>query len=100
MLLSTELQRSTREREREDLVKTALADIDRLAAAPGEALREALKAQVKRLARTNVEVYGAIYVKTDGKRLITAFRIEEGSETEKWFYFEYVFTASGELVLA
>ncbi|QGW83407.1 hypothetical protein [Variovorax paradoxus] len=46
---------------------------------------------MKQLARSNVEVYGAIYLKTDGKRLITAFRIEAKSEIEKWFYFRYRF---------
>jgi beta-lactamase superfamily II metal-dependent hydrolase len=100
VLLSTELQRSTREREQQDRLDTLLADIDRLATTPTPALKADIRSQVTRLARTNVEVYGAIYVKTDGERLITAFRIEEGSDTDKWFYFEYVFTASGELVLA
>jgi hypothetical protein len=57
-----------------------------------------IKEAVRRLARSNVEVYGAIYLKTDGQRLITAFKIESGSETEKWFCFRYAFNAQGELV--
>ena len=100
VLLSTELQRSAREREQKDLVDSVLAGIDKLAAAPTPALQGQIKQKVAQLAKTNVEVYGAIYVKTDGERLITAFKIEAASETDKWFYFEYVFTAAGELVLA
>jgi len=41
------------------------------------------------ISRTNVEVDGAIYLKADGTRLITAFRNEVNSEKEKWFYFRY-----------
>ena len=44
-------------------------------------------------------VDGAIYVKTDGLRLIAAFRTETGSEKKKWFYFAYEMR-DGELVLA
>jgi hypothetical protein len=66
---------------------------------PTDALRDRLREAVEQLARTNVEVYGAIYVKTDGDRLITAFKLEEPSPTKRWFYFEYVFTAGGELKL-
>lgn len=99
VLLSTELQRSAREREEKALVDSLLAGIDSLAAAPSAALQAALKEKVAQLAKTNVEVYGAIYVKTDGDRLISAFKIESGSATELWFYFEYEFTASGELVI-
>ena len=47
----------------------------------------------------NVEVYGAIYVKTDCKRLITAFKIESESDTKKWFYFEYTLDSNGVLTL-
>ena len=51
------------------------------------------------LAKTNVEVYGSIYVKTDGERLIAAFKIESNSPKKKWFYFEYSIDASGKLIL-
>jgi len=99
VLLSTELQRSAREREEKALVDSVLAGIDTLAAAPTDALKQQLKEKIAELAKTNVETYGAIYVKTDGKKLITAFKIEAGSETEKWFYFEYAFAATGELII-
>lgn len=100
VLLSTELQRSAREREEDALVDSVLNGIDRVAAGATAAAREDLKAKVRQLARTNIEVYGAIYVKTDGDRLIAAFKIEAKSDTKKWFYFEYAFTAAGELILA
>lgn len=99
VLLSTELQRSAREREDKVLVDAVLTGIDTLATAPTDALKADLRTKIARLARTNVEVYGAIYVKTDGERLIAAFKIEAKSDTKKWFYFEYAFTAAGELIL-
>jgi beta-lactamase superfamily II metal-dependent hydrolase len=98
VILSTELQRSTREREDEKLIDKINKNIDKLAAAPSAALGETLKEQIAELGKTNVSVYGAIYVKTDGRRLMTAFKIETGSDTKKWFYFEYKILESGELV--
>ena len=89
VLLSTELQRSTREREDEDIA-IALQDlIARQVAAPTPDRTVAIGDLIRELARTNVEVDGAIYLKTDGERLITAFRNEVNSEKEKWFYFRY-----------
>lgn len=98
VILSTELQRSSRAIEDKKLVNKLLADIDTLATDPSTAKREGLKADAIKLARNNVEVYGAIYLKTDGERLITAFRIESGSETKKWFCFRYAFNEAGELI--
>lgn len=92
VILSTELQRSSRPAEAKGAVDKLLASIDKLAAGTLPAAKVAqLKAEVKTLARSNVEVYGAIYLKTDGERLITAFRIEDASETKKWFAFRYRF---------
>jgi beta-lactamase superfamily II metal-dependent hydrolase len=99
VLLSTELQRSGRERERQSLVDAVNEGVETLARAPTATRLDAVKKKIAELAHNNVEVYGAIYVKTDGDRLIAAFRIETGSETKKWFYFEYAVTAGGELVL-
>lgn len=98
VILSTELQRSSRAMEDPKAVDKLLASIDKLATgAVSAASLEKIKADVKNLARSNVEVYGAIYLKTDGQRLITAFRIETGSEVKKWFSFRYAFNAAGEL---
>ena len=98
VLLLTELQRSTREFENLDLEKKLLANIKKLADPTGKIsekskknLLKKLKSSVKELTRPNVDVYGSIYVKTDGKRLITACKIENQSADakNKWFYFHY-----------
>lgn len=99
VLLSTELQRSTREKADRALIDKVTRDIEQLAAAPSPERLAAIKAGLATLAKTHVDVYGAIYLKTDGKRLITAFKIEAQSETDRWFYYEYAFTPGGELVL-
>ena len=99
VLLSTELQRSTREKADRELIDKVEREVERLAAAPSPALAASIRASLGTLAKTNVDVYGAIYLKTDGDRLITAFKIEEQSETDRWFYYEYAVTPSGELVL-
>ena len=89
VLLSTELQRSTREREdakEAQRIKSLLAKQEQ---SPTDARREEIHSAIDTLARSNVEVDGAIYLKTDGKNLITAFRNEVNSEKQKWFYFRY-----------
>jgi beta-lactamase superfamily II metal-dependent hydrolase len=97
VILSTELQRSTREKEDAKIRKQIDDNVDRLARSPSPALAEKIKQQVSELAKTNVEVYGAIYLKTDGRRLMTAFRIETKSQTKKWFYYGYTILPNGEL---
>jgi hypothetical protein len=99
LLLITELQRSSREREEAALIEQLGKDIDKLATSPSDALKEEMRKRVVTLSRTNVDVWGAIYVKTDGERLITAFKIEAGSPTKKWFYFEYELDDTGQLAL-
>ena len=99
VLLSTELQRSTREKADRNLIIKIERGVAQLATSPSTALAASIKADLATLAKTNVDVYGAIYLKTDGERLITAFKIEVQSDTDKWFYYEYAFTPGGELVL-
>lgn len=99
VLLSTELQRSTREMADRRLIDKVERAVKKLAAAPSVALVEEIKEDLETLRKTNVDVYGAIYLKTDGERLITAFKIEASSDTDKWFYYEYALTPGGELVL-
>ena len=91
VLLSTELQRSVREREDEDLAIELKDLIDKQVAAPAPDPDRTVRIAdlIRELARTNVEVDGAIYLKTDGKQLITAFRNEANSDKKKWFYFRY-----------
>ncbi|MCP9237464.1 ComEC/Rec2 family competence protein [Lewinella sp. JB7] len=100
VILATELQRSTRELEDPARVKELNDEIDALASEGGSIdLLRSIKERVRKLARTNVDVYGAIYLKTDGERLITAFKLEELSDKKKWFYYEYVIDGAGELEL-
>ena len=89
MLLSTELQRSTREKEDARLVERLSKAVSSLAGAPTESQKKKMLDDVGSLGRSNVDVDGAIYVKTDGEKLIAAFKKESGSATKKWFYFEY-----------
>ena len=89
VILSTELQRSTREREDEDLAIELRELVDKQVAGPTTDRLVRISDLIRELARTNVEVDGAIYLKTDGKRLITAFRNEVNAEKKKWFYFRY-----------
>ncbi|MEM9647886.1 MAG: MBL fold metallo-hydrolase [Bacteroidota bacterium] len=101
VILSTELQRSTREFEDQKKVDALKKDIDELAQTeePTEDLVDSIKDKIAHLGRTNVDVYGAVYLKTDGERLITAFKFEEASDKKKWFYYEYQIDDNGELHL-
>ena len=102
VLLSTELQRSTRDREDAKLVTELKKNIAKQLVAPTPEARNAFETEIDKaiatLGGSNVDVDGAIYVKTDGKRLICAFKKETGSATKKWFYFEYA-VIDGKLVL-
>jgi hypothetical protein len=98
VLLSTELQRSTRAREDERLVSQLKRDIAAQVAGATTAREKKIDDAIKALSRSNVDVDGAIYVKTDGQRLIAAFKKESRSDTDKWFYFEYR-VADGKLLL-
>lgn len=91
VILSTELQRSTREMEDQRTVEDLIRRVLDLTESSSEAVRNKIIDDIWTLGRSNVTVYGAIYLKTDGERLLTAFRIETGSETKKWFTFEYRF---------
>jgi hypothetical protein len=99
VLLSTELQRSTRELEDEQIVARLKTDIATLASRPTPELQASILSNVELLGRTNVAVWGTIYVKTDGQHLIAAFKKESRSDMDKWFAFEYAFDASGVLEL-
>jgi hypothetical protein len=90
VILSTELQRSTREEQDKRVVARLQSALDKLEAGGKVDFAKARK-DVEALGRSNVEVDGAIYLKTDGERLMTAFRIEQPSENKKWFYFLYRF---------
>ena len=97
VILSTELQRSTREREDADLIQASIRRVLKMRDNPSDKLRDRIIDDIDALGQTNVTVYGTIYLKTDGKRLITAFRIETKSEKKKWFTFEYRLNDAGDL---
>ena len=99
VILSTELQRSTREKEDKKLVARLQKRVADLTAAPSDSARAKFKKEIDLLARSNVTVYGTIYLKTDGETLITAFRIETGSEKKKWFTFQYELDDQHQLIL-
>ena len=99
VLLSTELQRSTREKEDQKIVDKLLKDVDKQSNNPTESRKLDLIKNIKKLAKTNVDIYGSIYVKTDGQKLIAAFKNESGADLKKWFYFEYNLDANGNLIL-
>lgn len=102
VILSTELQRSTREREDQKIIDRLKKNAKKMRTVKEEKLDDHTKsvnADIDRLGRTNVSVFGSIYIKTDGERLIAAFKNESDSETKKWFYFEYHLNDQGELVL-
>ena len=106
LLLSTELARSTREREDQslgrkldrldsqiesELLKRDKGDRDKL-----KKLRAERRDIRDDLLKRNVGVYGAINLRTDGKRAVIAFRKESGSPTSRWFYYELVKGDDGE----
>jgi len=102
VLLSTELQRSSREKEDQDNIKSLKKTIKAMVSNCSDEsqlkeLQKELDKQIGVLSKTNVDVYGSIYLKTDGERLITAFKYEEPSKTKKWFYFEYEIDNEGVL---
>ena len=92
LVLCTEILRSGREREdgavlerinklNELIERPATTEVDR------EAHRKERAAQLKVLGRRNVEVYGAITLRTDGDTLVIAFRLEKprsGSAPKRW----------------
>ncbi|MEO0439876.1 MAG: hypothetical protein AAF067_03260 [Pseudomonadota bacterium] len=111
VLLSTELQRSTRDIDNRELVSKLEKDIEKLVdcdidahadpdfSAERQKKLQKLLEKFGSLALPSVAVDGAIYVKTDGNLLITAFKKESQSQTNKWFWYAYRLTAAGSLEL-
>ncbi|MGH9222647.1 MAG: ComEC/Rec2 family competence protein [Acidimicrobiales bacterium] len=89
LILCTEILRSGREREDESLLKR-IQQLDGLIedpATPAEKRDEhrTERASLQRqLARRNIEVYGAITLRTDGRHLVIAFRLEEQKGAKRW----------------
>lgn len=94
LILCTELLRSTREREDGD----ALATLRRLDARIESGALSTTDLQETRaerdelqrvLTQRNVDVYGAITLRTDGRLLVIAFRHEKPKEAAQWQTFWY-----------
>lgn len=94
LILCTEILRSTREREDGDALDT-LRKLDAKiegGTLSGEALSAARKErdELQRvLTQRNVDVYGAITLRTDGRLLVVAFRHEKIKESALWQTFWY-----------
>lgn len=93
VLLSTELQRSTSPYKNKSIIKNIASKLNDIVNLSSKSERSSLKTEIKKelfkLSKSNVETFGAIYLKTDGEHLITAFKIEESSPLKKWFTFQY-----------
>ncbi len=106
VLLSTELQRSTRDIDNSELVRKLSKEIRALVSETAQgAITEDERTEklddlledFGGLALPSVAVDGAIYVKTDGETLITAFKKETQDAKSKWFYYAYRIAGDGEL---
>ena len=99
LLLCTELLRSTREHESRDL-RIALDRLFKQLEKENDPLKKrALKQErdeiLDELFKRNVGVYGAVNLRTDGRRAVIAFRREEAGDTNRWFYYELEQDAAG-----
>ena len=90
LILCTEILRSGRERE-DDRILRRIRQLDTLIedpaapAADRELHRTERAAAQQLLGRRNVEVYGAITLRTDGRDLVIAFRMEtEAASGRRW----------------
>lgn len=98
LLLSTELLRSTREKENPalrkklDAVAVKLEDEKAQEEDADPEVIKALKAERKKILddvfKRNVGVYGAINLRTDGKDAVIAFRKEKAPPSRRWFCYE------------
>ena len=89
LILCTEIRRSTREKEDQKQLSRlrkldALIEAENTSAADREKFREERTALQDHLARGNVEVYGAITLRTDGRHVAVAFRLEKDRGTQRW----------------
>ena len=97
MILCTEILRSTPESrsytdaEKEKLAELEAAVHDAADSASRKAAQKAVREFHDRRYRRQVNVYGAINIRTDGQRLVVAFLKEIGKPTSRWQTYEYHF---------
>lgn len=99
LLLCTELLRSTREREPAELRKKLDKLNRQIPATADPVLRQEKERQreelLDQLFKRNVGVYGAINLRTDGRRAVIAFRNEQPEAVARWFCYELKKDAEG-----
>ncbi len=99
VILSTELQRSTREKADAELVADLSETIVGLDKKPTSKQLESITEKIMTLGRSNVSVFGSIYLKTDGETLLTSFKKESNSQKDKWYSFQFNINDDGTLKL-
>jgi beta-lactamase superfamily II metal-dependent hydrolase len=99
LLLCTELLRSTREREDPRLRRQLDLLVAQIATAADPQTKKDLEAQrediLDQLFKRNVGVYGAVNLRTDGRRAVIAFRKEKPRGVKRWFYYELTKDVNG-----
>lgn len=92
LLLCTELMRSTREKEDRSLrdrLDGLVSEIDEAEEAEKKAELEKERDEIlDKLFKRNVGVYGAINLRTDGRKAVIAFRMEKSKGIKRWFYYQ------------
>ncbi|MEM9081441.1 MAG: hypothetical protein AAGC74_12195 [Verrucomicrobiota bacterium] len=92
LILCTEILRSTREKEDQSLRKKLNRLVEKIEEETDPDKEKDLRAEreeiLDELFKKNVGVYGAINLRTDGKKAVIAFRKEVPSKTNRWFYYE------------
>lgn len=103
LIFSTELARSTRESDLKDAEELGriVARLE-LATEPDE-VKELRKQQgdlIKQLGKRNVTVYGAINLRTDGEKVVLAYRLERvrrsGNSVTRWDIYQLESSRTGE----
>ena len=92
LVLCTELLRSTREKEDSSLrgkLDTLVEKISKETDPAKKKILEHARSEIlDELFKRNVGVYGAINLRTDGRRAVVAFRREQSQGTNRWFTYE------------
>jgi hypothetical protein len=92
LVLCTELLRSTREKEDQTLrgkLDTLVGKISKETDPDKKKILEQARSEIlDELFKRNVGVYGAINLRTDGRRAVVAFRREQSKGTNRWFSYE------------
>ena len=92
LVLCTELLRSTREKEDPALKKKLRALVTKIDEERDPQKKKTFQREheeiVDELMKRNVGVYGAINLRTDGRRAVVAFRREKSKGVKRWFTYE------------